>query len=45
MVEIGVQSKIPLCTMREWILAGSKGELWDSVSAREVARVPPRYDP
>lgn len=45
MVEIGVQSKIPLCTMREWILEGKKEEVNDSVRAREVARVPPRYDP
>lgn len=42
MVEMGVQSNIPLCTMREWILVGRKDEMKDSVRAREVARVPPR---
>lgn len=41
-VEIGVQSKIPLCTIRAWILMGKWEDMEDSVSAREVARLPPR---
>jgi hypothetical protein len=40
-----VQSKIPFWTTRPRMFVGADLETWDSVSAREVASVPPRREP